>query len=162
MMKNMFQYGSWNGGILAKASVSVKKHQNHGNSYKVKNLIESSILFQRSIVIMAAYRKTWWGRRNSELYILICSQQKEIATLGLVCAFNTSKLTYTLAPTRTHLLQHLLIVSLPMGQAFKYTSLWRAFLFKPPQVVKYRLQKISEPRSVNGDCAFVSPEPRPK
>lgn len=30
---------------------------------------------------------------------------------------------------------HLLIVSLPMGQAFKYTSPWGPYLFKPPHLL---------------------------
>lgn len=38
VMKSRFQYRSWNVGILVKVSVSVKRYQNHGNSYQVKKI----------------------------------------------------------------------------------------------------------------------------
>jgi hypothetical protein len=72
-----------------------------------------------------------------------CSRKRE--TLGLACAFETSKPISrdTLLPTRPHPLQqdHTYsnkdispIVLLPGDQTFKSSSLWGAFLFKTPQL----------------------------
>ena len=52
-------------------------------------------------------------------------------------------------PARPGPLQHLLIVSLPVGQEFKHMSLWRANLFKP-------LQSPSSVLNVNVNSTNVS------
>ena len=87
---------------------------------------------------MAASRQIWCWRRSWEFYILMCRQQKE-----LMCHSGCSLSMYNLKihlhsktppPTRSHLL----IVLLPMSQAFKHIiSLWRAISTQTPTILDY-------------------------
>ena len=84
---------------------------------------------------MAACRQTWCWRRRWESYILIQRQKETVSHTGhslSIGVIQAQRFNDTLPPTRPHLL----IVPLPMGQAFKPMSLWGwgTNLLKPPQL----------------------------
>ena len=85
---------------------------------------------------MTICRQTWcW--RSQDFCILFFRQKKETAyhtTHSLSTGdLKTHPNSDTLPPTRPHLL----IVPLPVGQAFKHMSLWAPFLLKPSQECKF-------------------------
>jgi hypothetical protein len=127
----------------------VRRHHDHGKSYKRKHWIEAGLHF-RGLVhhhhdrSMEAHRQTWCWRSSWEFYIWICRQQEQQRDTGLVWAFETSKPTLPV----THFLQQghasnfSQIVPCPDDQAFKYRSLWGSSPL-PLHPNKYLLKSFS-------------------
>ena len=91
--------------VLVRVSIAVKRHHDHGNSYKGKHLIGSGLQFQRFSPL-----SSWWGAWQhtgkhgtgevAQFLIWVSRQQEERVTLDLVWASKTSE-----PPPVTHLVQ---------------------------------------------------------
>ena len=118
--------------VLVRVSIAVKRHYDHGNSYKGKHLIGAGLWFQRFSPL-----SSWWGAwqhvgrhgagkvAESSTSWPTGSKRRLWATLSIVWAYETSKPAShsdTPPPTKSYLLPkqpHLLIGTPYMGQAFK-------------------------------------------
>jgi hypothetical protein len=79
---------------------------------------------------MVICRQIWYWERGWKFHILILRQQGPIYHIACnltIWDLRAHPHSNTVPPTRSHLL----IVPLPMGQAFTHMSLWGPFLFKP-------------------------------
>jgi hypothetical protein len=123
-------------GVLAKVSTAVKRHHDLSKSYKGKHLIGTGLQVQRFSPLLI-----WWeawqytGRHGAGEGLERSKGIKRLcATLGVPCAYKTSKL----APTVTHFFQQGLtyfnkaippsqLVPLPFG-------LWEPIMLKLPHL----------------------------
>ena len=108
--------------VLVRVSIAVERHHDHRNSYKGRHLIGGDLQFRGSV----HYHHV--GKHDSvqadvvlekELRVLHWDPQAAegdcVPTLGMAFSNKASP-----TPTRSHLL----IVPLPMDQAFKHMRLW--------------------------------------
>lgn len=71
--------------VFVRIFITVERHSDHYNSYKVKHLIDVVLQFYRLSPLspqgnMVAKKQTWWQRRNCQFYIFILRPQKETVT----------------------------------------------------------------------------------
>lgn len=119
--------------VLDRVSVVMKRHHDHDSSYKRKHLIGDGLQYQRLSPLslpwaMAAYRQTWYCRRNWIFYILIhrqqevnCDTEHGLSTRGHKFHLHSD----TLPPTKHTNFNK----ATPTNSA---TLCWGAFSFKPP------------------------------
>ena len=74
--------------VLVRVSIAVKRHHDHGNSYKEKHLIVAGLQFRDLVPCHHGEARWHTGRHkcwsgSQEFYIRIGRQQEESDTLGL-------------------------------------------------------------------------------
>jgi hypothetical protein len=103
---------------LSLCSIAVKRHHDHGNSYKGKHFIEIGLVLE--VQSLLSWWEAWWhtGRCGTgevpESWTSGLAARRKRETLGLAWAFETPKPTPSdrLSPTRSQSLT----VPLPMGK----------------------------------------------
>jgi hypothetical protein len=130
-------FSIWRKRECLKVSLAMKRHHDHSNSYKGKHLIWTGLQFRCLIHYLSSWQKAWqhagihsagevaesftsWSiGSRSDCHTRPCSSIWDLKA----CLYSD-----TLPPTRSHLL----IVPLPIPQAFKHMSLRGPFLFRTP------------------------------
>ena len=96
--------------VLVRVFIAVKKHHDHGNSYKEKHLIGVAHLQFQRFSSLSSWWGTWWceGRHGAGEVLHLPGNRKSTETLGSILSIGNLKTlphSGTLPPTKSYPLQ---------------------------------------------------------